>query len=783
MATLSSKRESKRTRKRSCMLYGELFPHGMASTPRLKNTTSLVVNETRTDRDTPRPPGSRTWPLPFRACLDELQHIRVLICTSRDTTPRLPMTASEQDLDTRGMTALVDSANELLNYLPTTVWRSTDDKGNMRSIEQWNLHIQQTHTPTELLEHLLLLRSMSWPSSADKEQRNGQSSAAAGECFQDGELCPELLCFVCMQGVNVANTAAPGHQNVEGRHMCAVCHRRLADVVWEEDDELLDVQCGGCGFESTEAYRHHGCRVCGSSLCECCLYKFSGDTGLRQARVQKYEPWCPVCGETIEEESEAQGEGGGAGQKERRLCFGGAKEATETSERDDSQKPADIARYTQCTDCWSWYHTLCGGLTTTLCLSAVWSCPECVAGSPAQTPAWSMRGCVLCATGATSSLKSCPRIWNRESTYPSPCGGGPGATRTRAQFNQKREIAKMNERIGTFNQQLSAGNRELDAGALAELWRASQSNGGHTVLDLCAGKGTFLGVLLRLGVPVRKYICAEINEEASKVMAVLYGSPKLWKPGLLSPGALVMAGDVRELSVKNVLKHAAGLPVTVIFMGSPCSDISKCNRRGAGINGPQSSIFFDCVNLVRSLRLSNPDGLDPVLISENVVPANPSDLTKMTEALGLPGLVSQAAIWEAAVRERVLWTNVRQEPIAEDTTGKLLQSVLRGNAFARRDKAGCIVTGRISGSKVSIASAEDHSRRACGRHLVQCGPHSTQTRGLMVEEMLRCLGQPDWEVDNVHSERVRSELVGRSISCAQIGHALGCFLRAKPLEA
>jgi hypothetical protein len=343
----------------------------------------------------------------------------------------------------------------------------------------------------------------------------------------------------------------------------------------------------------------------------------------------------------------------------------------------------------------------------------------------------------------------------------------------RCTFDHQGAVQSLNARACTFNEALARCGRELDANALALSVCHAARTGGITVVSFCDGKATLLGVLLRAGVRVRRYLSVECEHNANRVARALYGGG--WD--LLAPGALRFFADGRQLTVAG-LRRLDTWPVHLFASSTPCNDLSACNESGEGLHGPSSNLFVDMCALERDMRADN-DGIPLCVLAENVVPTQKADAAEMNESLGLPALCSQAAVWEAASRLRLLWTNLRQVEVPSSVPNKLLQDVLNPGAVALSDKAGCIISGLIEGVHDSVTSHGDHSKRNRGRTLVQCSPFSTDVRGLLIIEMARALGQPDHEVDaSSGSDCVRAGLLGRSVSCGQMRHALSVFIAA-----
>ena len=291
-------------------------------------------------------------------------------------------------------------------------------------------------------------------------------------------------------------------------------------------------------------------------------------------------------------------------------------------------------------------------------------------------------------------------------------------------------------------------------------------------MSYCDGKATPLGFLLRAGVHVRRYLSVESDPNCNRVARNLYGSG--WEG--LDPSALRFYGDVRTLTVAK-LRALDCYPVHLLLSTTPCQDISGCkdtsrSTEPTGLQGRQSQLFstFAC-EFYPMLRANNA-GIPLAVLVENVVPARREDEVEMSAQLELPALRSEAAVFEAARRMRLLFSNMPYCLVPPDTPNVTLQSVLNPGAVALSQKASCILASGIDGRNEHVSTAKGTSERNRGRTLVLCSAHSTDVRGLHTQEQARALGQPFWEVDSVASLQEQCALLGRSLARGQIVHAL-----------
>ena len=251
----------------------------------------------------------------------------------------------------------------------------------------------------------------------------------------------------------------------------------------------------------------------------------------------------------------------------------------------------------------------------------------------------------------------------------------------------------------------------------------------------------------------------------------------------LAADALHFIDDAWKVTIADLASLDA-LPVDLLMGATPCNDLSGCNATAEGVCGRGSALIHGFARLHNQLRRTCAQGLYPAVLFENVVPSCESAKDDVRRVLrGLCVLESEAAVFHAARRPRWLISNMRFCPVPLNTPNVLLQSILNEGAVALSEKAGCIITARISGVGESIASAQAHKNRNRGRELVLCAPRTPEVRGLLLSEMCRALGQPTSEVDaSGKGEIAKIALIGRSLAAGQILHALQTLIQ-RCLEA
>ena len=712
--------------------------------------------------------SGRAWPPQFAAGLYELACLHENMARAGWVSYHPSLALYVAVLDERGITGIVNVGISLLSRIPPSHWRPTRRWWNVSPRGAWSQPLATAHTP-ELLAAILAAarhRVVLWPASVTAvnakanqdpsanddhdptpivskaaSARTSSAPLAADDAAHRGDCGPRgglggACCFVCC---NQFREATFPHPKLRGHVLCDACAHRYQRQVRTVDSELLEQHCVACGLTGGAV---HGCWTCGGSLCERCLFLLHGSGGLLAARTRRLD--CTVCPG----------------------CHG----------RDDPHPdPPDNAEEASsyvlcCDDCRQEWHPRCrmppvsrrsalGGA------SARWSCFHCAVSGPPKTPAWSMHAC-----GACRAVRLDGRLQHLAL-----------ASEDVRPFAHAAELSALNERIEVANAALRASSLSLDAEALARLARDGERRNGLTIVSVCDGKGTLLGILLGAGVRVRRYVSVECDEHARRVCRAHYGGAAATRWSSLAPDALRFVGDATALSVVQ-LRDCDAWPVHLLAGSTPCDDISGCNERASqlGMEAEHSRLLFDFTALFRTLLAAGNDGVPLALFYENVVPASTRDRNALRLAFdGLPVLESEGAIFEAARRPRSLVANFAFARVPEDTQNIRLQDVLNPGAVALADKAGCIVGGTLSAHGETVATARAHSRRNRGRELVLCSASGTDVRGLLVAELAKALGQPFYEVDAAGGgEQLRAGLLGRSFAVGQIRHALGALIRA-----
>ena len=492
--------------------------------------------------------GLRGWPVAFHKCFEALKLLRWQLQAANWLRRDVQVSLAGGHLDSVdecGLTHLVDAAIALLGQVPIRNWHSFQWPAR----GDWSSRLRDAHSPEALHEALVLaqVRVVVWPATRNHRVRIRmagapfeQPTAVQQHCCSTHESAQAdaTRCFVC------GHAAQEQHPRLPGLGLCGVCSLRFGEAEWGRvDEELLGYRCEGCAYQGAAP---HGCRACGGSLCERCIYVLHGTSSLETARLRRFElcVCCPACG--LERDEDAP-----SGMNVRVVCDGCRQE----------------------------WHPRCHAppLEVIPGPSARWLCADCIVGGVPTLRSWSLPSCALCETRKAPASTSVERTAHRI-------------------FDHASALRKLNESVAATNVALEATGRMLSDQQLRELAEGAAERGGLVVLSICDGKGSLLGVLLRAGVRVRRYVSVESDANARRVCHANYGG---WphSSDLLAPDALRFHDDVRTLTV-DCLQTIDSWPVDLAMGSTPCSDLSGCKEAAEGVHGEASRLIFDFARLV-----------------------------------------------------------------------------------------------------------------------------------------------------------------------------------------
>jgi DNA (cytosine-5)-methyltransferase 3A len=169
------------------------------------------------------------------------------------------------------------------------------------------------------------------------------------------------------------------------------------------------------------------------------------------------------------------------------------------------------------------------------------------------------------------------------------------------------------------------------------------------VLSLFDGISCARVALDRAGIEVNAYMASEIDKNAIKVSDKNYPD-------------IIRVGSVVGLEVEG--------QIDLLIGGSPCTDLSIAKKDRKGLEGNQSSLFWEYVRIKKEC---NPQWF----ILENVASMPKADRDIITREMGVEPVMFNASLVSAQSRKRLFWTNIPFD-LPEDR-GILLKHILEAD--------------------------------------------------------------------------------------------------------
>lgn len=167
------------------------------------------------------------------------------------------------------------------------------------------------------------------------------------------------------------------------------------------------------------------------------------------------------------------------------------------------------------------------------------------------------------------------------------------------------------------------------------------------VLSLFDGISCARVALDRAGIEVNAYMASEIDKNAIKVSDKNYPD-------------IIRVGSVVGLEVEG--------QIDLLIGGSPCTDLSIAKKDRKGLEGNQSSLFWEYARIKKEC---NPQWF----ILENVASMPKADRDIITREMGVEPVMFNASLVSAQSRKRLFWTNIPFD-LPEDR-GILLKDILQ----------------------------------------------------------------------------------------------------------
>jgi DNA (cytosine-5)-methyltransferase 3A len=205
------------------------------------------------------------------------------------------------------------------------------------------------------------------------------------------------------------------------------------------------------------------------------------------------------------------------------------------------------------------------------------------------------------------------------------------------------------------------------------------------VLSLFDGISCARVALDRAKIEVNCYLSSEIEKNAIKVSEKNYPD-------------IVRVGNVVGLKIEG--------EIDLLIGGSPCTDLSIAKKDRKGLEGNQSSLFWEYVRLKKEC---NPT----YFILENVASMPKADRDIITREMGVEPVLFNASLVSAQCRKRLFWTNI-PFTLPKDK-GILLKDILQPDVddkfYLKKEFNKTAQTGRNETKKLGYMGEKDHQAK------------------------------------------------------------------------
>lgn len=208
----------------------------------------------------------------------------------------------------------------------------------------------------------------------------------------------------------------------------------------------------------------------------------------------------------------------------------------------------------------------------------------------------------------------------------------------------------------------------------------------YTAISLFDGISATFIALQRAGIKIDKYYSSEIEPNALKVQNHHYGD---------NPN-FIQIGDVRNVK-------GTGFPIEndiILTFGFPCLDLSVIKKNREGLSGPESSLFFEALRILKELK-AHLDGTDKKIhfVAENVASMTTSDkqaiLEHLKEVYPETYVINiDSKLVSASRRNRLYFTNIPGIEQPEDLGIKL--SDIIENGYVSQEKSNAVLSSNVT---------------------------------------------------------------------------------------
>ena len=207
----------------------------------------------------------------------------------------------------------------------------------------------------------------------------------------------------------------------------------------------------------------------------------------------------------------------------------------------------------------------------------------------------------------------------------------------------------------------------LDVGVVGRSFFPRARKRGVVLVELCGGIGAGIEACLLAGIPVRRYIYADIDSAARRVVMFRLANLSARFPKLFPPSAwedpFCLPQDVTRITNAQVAAALDGCKEQILVAaGWPCQDYSQA---GLGRQGVRAALLEDVIRIISLLQRMFPEApvgyvLENVAMQDNVRHPHVREqiAPQLFARLGQPVTIEAAALGSYAARKRNFWTNL-----------------------------------------------------------------------------------------------------------------------------
>ena len=191
---------------------------------------------------------------------------------------------------------------------------------------------------------------------------------------------------------------------------------------------------------------------------------------------------------------------------------------------------------------------------------------------------------------------------------------------------------------------------------------------GIVLYEPFGGLGAGLEMVLRLGIPVKRYLYSDVDPNARAIVQFRLQSLRHRYPSLLATSAtrdaLAFPQNVYHVSSEDFLRAGAlNGDQWLVVAGWECQDLSPAGK-GKGLAGKRSRSFYPLLNLLATLQLLQQQRPPGFIIENTAFQQHASDQVALSDfnlvcdMLGPPVVLDAAQFGSYAHRVRNFWTNL-----------------------------------------------------------------------------------------------------------------------------